>query len=148
MMDVVFQLIVFFLLVTNFTSADLPELEPPVPMGSVAYEIENRTKITVNIVPEDGDKSVVKEVTLGILSVFPGAYAELTDKVKFEVEKGKDEGKDIEVDLRVDRRIHYSFVQPVMNAITKAGVSRINLIAITSDMADASIHEKARGSTE
>jgi hypothetical protein len=31
MMDVSFQLIIFFILITNFAAADLPELDPPDP---------------------------------------------------------------------------------------------------------------------
>jgi biopolymer transport protein ExbD len=34
MLDIVFQLIIFFILVTNFAAADLPPLEPPDPIES------------------------------------------------------------------------------------------------------------------
>ena len=51
MLDIVFQLIVFFLLVTNFASAELPKLKPPEIPDSQAIDVLNRKKITVNVIP-------------------------------------------------------------------------------------------------
>jgi len=124
MMDIVFQLIIFFLLVTNFTSAELPELEPPTPDDSQAHEIEGRDKMVVNIVP-DATSGMAKHLQIGSRKILPGAYNELTAAI----EREKEKRPDLQIDLRADATINYEQVQPVMNAITAAGVARINLVA-------------------
>jgi len=128
MMDVVFQLIIFFLLVNNMTSAELPKLDAPEPLESKAYMLPDRKSVTVNVIPQDEGASTARSVRVGIKDILPGNYAELTQILRAEVEKNPN----IEVDLRADKAIHYLHVQPVMNAITAAGIGRINLIAHTS----------------
>ena len=127
MMDVVFQLIIFFLLVNNMSSAELPKLETPEPLESKAYMLPDRQSVTVNVIPPDEGANVARSVRVGVKDILPGNYGELTQLLKAEVEKNPD----IEVDLRADKSIHYLHVQPVMNAITAAGIGRINLIAHT-----------------
>lgn len=124
MMDIVFQLIIFFLLVTNFTSAELPELEPPDLEHSEAVEIDGRDKLVINIIP-DSSTGMAKAVQVGMQKIPPGAYNQLTDIVS----QVKTDRPDVEIDLRADASINYENVQPVMNAITAAGVARINLVA-------------------
>ena len=131
MLDVVFQLIVFFLLVTNFTSAELPKLE--VPEATSAIIDKNRDPyVTVNIIPQtSGSKGLAdgsgqaKNVRVGTKDIGPGNYGELTLMLK--EEKAKNDG--IQVDLRADASIHYANVQPVMDAITQAGIGQINLVS-------------------
>lgn len=124
MMDVVFQLIIFFLLVTNFTSADLPKLKPPDLKHSEATEIDHRDKIIVNVIPE-GSSGMAKSVQVGSTSMLPGEMKKLTDLLKSE----KATRPELQVDLRADASINYEQVEPVMNAVTAAGISRINLVA-------------------
>lgn len=124
MMDIVFQLIIFFLLVTNFTSAELPELQPPDLEHSEAVEIDGRDKLVINIIP-DSTTGMAKTVQVGMQKILPGALKELTDIVS----SVKADRPDVEIDLRADASINYEHVQPVMNAITAAGVARINLVA-------------------
>jgi len=125
MMDVVFQLIIFFLLVNNMSSAELPKLEPPEPTQSKAYMLPDRKSVTINVIPQQEGATVAKSVRVGVRDILPGNYGELTELLKVEVAKNPH----IEVDLRSDRSIHYTYVQPVMNAITAAGIGKINLVA-------------------
>ncbi len=138
MMDIVFQLIIFFILVTNFTTAELPELVPPAPEEPQAEITGKRKRIVVNIVPprkqsdtskfdESGD---VGELRVGISRIKTNEYEKLTALIEKEKKFADDEGKKLEVDLRSDFRIHYVNVQPVMKAIVQAGVSKINVITL------------------
>jgi biopolymer transport protein ExbD len=124
MMDIVFQLIIFFLLVTNFTSAELPDLKPPELEHSEAVEVDGRDKLVINIIP-DSTTGMAKAVQVGMQKIPPGAYNQLTDIVS----AVKADRPDVEIDLRADASTNYENVQPVMNAITAAGVARINLVA-------------------
>ena len=129
MMDVVFQLIIFFLLVNNMSSAELPELEAPQPLGSKAYMLPDRKSVTINVIPQQKGATTARSVRVGLKDILPGNYTELTELLKTE----KAENEFIEVDLRADKNIEYQYVQPVMNAITSAGIGKINLIAHTED---------------
>ncbi|MDH3585000.1 MAG: biopolymer transporter ExbD [Phycisphaerae bacterium] len=132
MMDIVFQLIIFFLLITNFTTAELPELEPPKPYDSQAVDNPKREKLIVNIIPA-GSTGEPKGLKVGITEIGLGNYADLTRLIKEHRDAQEAAMEGVEVDLRADKSIHYKFVQPVMNAITRAGVGRLNLICLTPD---------------
>jgi biopolymer transport protein ExbD len=133
MLDVVFQLIIFFLLVTNFTSAELPKLA--VPVADRSKLILDRKKITVNVIPQTNTEGnatgsgQAQHVRVGSEDIPPQDYGRLTLMLKTEVELNEH----IEVDLRADQSIHYDQMQPVMNAITNAGIGRVNLVAMTPD---------------
>ncbi|MEX2673594.1 MAG: biopolymer transporter ExbD [Phycisphaeraceae bacterium] len=125
MLDLVFQLIVFFLLVTNFSAAQLPELEAPDPETSQAYEAGNRERLIINVLPDEGTGRA-RGIRVGIANIEPGDYSELTRLIEEEQARYED----VEVDLRADASIEYGNVRPIMNAITAAGVGRINLVAL------------------
>jgi len=128
MLDVIFQLIVFFLLITNFTSMELPELEPPVPDESVAYEPDSaRPRIVINVVADENIDSIPKFIQIGPTKKLPpGAHVDLTNLLKFE----REQDPSVEIDLRADHRIEYQHVQKIMTAITQAEIARINLVAL------------------
>ena len=125
MLDLVFQLIVFFLLVTNFSSAQLPELEPPELDTSQAYTATDRQRVIINVLPE-GTTGQTRSVLVGLRRIEAGDYAELTRLLERETERSEH----VEVDLRADSSIEYGNIRPIMNAITAAGIGRINLVAL------------------
>ena len=125
LMDVTLLLIIFFILVNNFASTELPELEPPDPHQSYSFIDPKHTAVTVNLIPRVKGASEPKSLRVGQRDILPGDYRALTELIQVELAKNPD----VEVDLRVDRGIHYQHVQPVMNAITAAGVGRINVIS-------------------
>ena len=133
MLDVVFNLIFFFLMLTNFASSELPEMEVPVPDNSKAVFIEERNRVILNIIPEEGGWDQPAGVKVGAELVHPGEEARITQLLKTEHELAVAQKTEVEIDLRVDRRIQFRHVQPIMNAITRAGISKINLVANTDD---------------
>ena len=124
MMDVTLQLIIFFLLVNNISSSELPDLETPEPQKSRAFLDPDRHAVTVNMIPRVPGANEPKAVRVGQRDIPPDSYGELTRLIETELAKNPD----VQVDLRVDRHIHYLHVQPVINAISAAGVGRINVI--------------------
>ncbi|MBI1371080.1 MAG: hypothetical protein GC162_20820 [Planctomycetes bacterium] len=128
MMDIVFQLIIFFLLISNFAAAELPKLEPPYLDKPVVIDKKDRKKVIVNVIPE-GTTGQVKNLRVGGTDVAPGNYSVLTGLLQAE----KDKDPEIEIDLRADGSVNYENVQPVMNAITAAGIGRINLVAFLEE---------------
>jgi len=155
MLDIVFQLIIFFILVTNFAAADLPPLEPPDPLESKARKIEEKPRI-VNIVPvmerrPDPQTGVPRDVSTGRAShvvafdksfVIPGYTPKLPtgektfpldhliELLSTEREQREENGEPMTVDLRVDKSLPYDQVAPIMRAITGAKITRVNLVAL------------------
>lgn len=124
MLDVVFNLIFFFISICNMAGNELPKLTVPSPDSSQARLIEARKKVTVNVLP-DGTSGMARAVKIGSDEVVPGDYIRIVDLLKTE----KAINPDVEIDLRVDLTLFYDSVRPVMNAITQAGISKINLVA-------------------
>lgn len=136
LLDVVFQLIIFFLLVTNFSSAELPELIVPEPVEPQSRELRDEKRVVVNVIPdmenlsdaERKDRDIVlsaKSVRVGNDDILPHEYSRLTELLKAEKEKNPD----IYINLRADARIRYQEVGPVIKAITMASVKRVNMIS-------------------
>lgn len=127
MLDIVFQLIIFFILVTNFANAQLPKLELPEPAGSKAKANENVKKVIVNIVPvrDENNKPTGQTKHLVIAGEKRPAndYAYITDYLK----KQTALYPDLEVNLRADKGLHFEAIQPVMRAVTQAKIAHINL---------------------
>jgi len=144
MLDVVFLLIIFFILVTNFSAADLPELDPPDPTPSKARELENEVSRVVNLVPvtrtvtNDRGQRVAqmgdtadRVVAYGEdIPLSPDGLKRLTDLLKREKERRDANEEKMTVDLRVHRSIPYRQVQPVMQATARAQIQRVNLVAL------------------
>ncbi len=133
MLDIVFQLIIFFILVTNFANAQLPKLELPRPEGSKAKEPEKVRKVIVNIVPvRDPDNKPTGQTKLLVVDGIQLAatdYPGVTDYLKKELL----EHPDLQVNLRADKGLHFEAVQPVMRAVTQAKIAHINLGALEEE---------------
>ena len=135
MIDVVFQLIVFFMLVNNIISEEavlmiVPELENP-----HTREAGDVSRITVNVSPQTYDPSrEIGDLNIpGEASVIKVGLEEFKlDDIEAVTQSLKDvkaRDEDIEVQLRADSGLFYDEVQPVMQAITNAGIVKINLVA-------------------
>jgi len=128
-LDIVFLLIIFFLLVTNFTTQELPELEVPKPDISQAYELETE-RIVINVIPSDeGEGTTAKEIIVDGKIIPAGQEGILTDMLKKSVDARGGDASKMEVDVRAGATLAYDQVAPVMKAVTGASIARINLVA-------------------
>jgi len=128
MMDLVLNLLTFFVLVSNFAMAELPPMETPDPIKSAARAEQVANKVVVNLIP-DGNGGVRWLKVGSIENLIP------TDIPAFTAALAREKGidKDVQIDFRADRNIRYEFVAPVMKVIKESGVSRINVVAQLSD---------------
>ena len=136
LIDVVFLLIIFFMLVNNIISEQsvqmiVPELEDP-----STQEMAEVGKIIVNIAPAeyahrdrvdnplafDGESRFIR---VGLQTF----AADDLDGVTEALEQARAGDPDIEVVLRSDGALYYGVVQPVMGAITRAGIDKVNMVA-------------------
>lgn len=147
MMDLVLNLLMFFVLVANFSSAELPAIEPPAPKTSAARkDVPRENNVAVSLVPElDAQKKstgVVKMIKVGasaeLLPTEQDRLLQLLQEVKASNTAANDKKKEkdkteVAIDLRADKSLPYEQVQPVMKAIAAAGIRRFNVVAVPRD---------------
>ena len=138
LIDVVFLLIIFFMLVSKIVSDQtvemiVPDLDEP----KTREIVEGAPQIIVNIAPQTytranresnplefaGDPAFVKVGSYPDFAL--NDLAGITNALRQEVEKNAD----VEVLLRADGALFYEAVQPIMGAITSAGIETVNLVA-------------------
>lgn len=139
LIDVVFLLIIFFMLVNNIVSDEtvemvLPELDDP-----KTREVGEIERVVVNIAPEDFTRDGRKEHPLDHTGTAKYVKVGTGQSSRFEVhdiagitaalETEKNKNPEVEVLLRCDGALYYKAVQPIMGAITAAGIQTVNLVA-------------------
>jgi len=142
LIDVVFQLIIFFMLVNQIVAEQLVEMIVPAPSEPRTRQIsENDDVIMVNIAPQpynnetrsleqplehDGTAAYInvdgKEFAIGELQ----AVTELMAGIK-------SNRAEVQVVLRADMALFYEEVQPIMEAVKAAGIETVNLAAYTEE---------------
>jgi len=135
LIDVVFLLIVFFMLVSRIASQQrepmiVPELEDP-----QVRDVQREDRLVINVSPGPFDRSTREGpaqgegqpafVKVGLQRFEMHELAKVTQAVR-EARQGGDESA---VLLRADAELYYEAVQPVMEAITEAGVERVHVVA-------------------
>jgi biopolymer transport protein ExbD len=110
MIDVVFQLIIFFLLSNHLAQQEShPELHLPLAATGREASVESPPRVTVNVLA-DGS---------AILGSTPAPRDQIARRLEFERHRS---GTDLEVRIRTDRSIPYGAVEPVLLACAKAGI--------------------------
>lgn len=128
MMDLVLNLLAFFVLTSNFALAELPKVEIPAPTGaSQARANEKPDKVVVSVVSEESNPGNAVMVKVGSSNELPAGDTSGRLGQLLAAEKAK--SKDVAIDLRADKRLRYDQVAPVMKAITDAGISHVNIVA-------------------
>jgi biopolymer transport protein ExbD len=149
MIDVTFQLIIFFMLINNIISEETVEMIVPKLEDPKTYELSEVKKVTVNVAPVElpsvderrdldnplqapGDAS---SVHVGMDRFDVGDRDGIAEAIKADVtlmnSRAKAEGNEatVEVLLRADGVLYYDAVEPVMGDITRAEISKVNLVA-------------------
>ncbi len=129
MVDIVFLLIIFFVMVSSFISAENLRVDLPDPDESVAESAEIPDRVVLNcefIGGWVGSKSSVR-YHLGPI---------LLDSVK-ELEARlaavRQDRPDVQVLVRADRRVRYKLIRDAMAAIARAGIKEMNIVAEIED---------------
>ncbi len=126
MIDVVFQLFIFFLLVAQFSAQQSIELTLPRLAGDARPDEETDPRAVLNVVPawraeeEGGDYRLSTRVYRGDdagLASLGAALAEL---------KARRTG--VELLVRADRTEAYERVHPALDAAARAGIARVQIV--------------------
>ncbi len=128
MMDLVLNLLTFFVLTSNFAMAELPSLQIPNPSHSTARANQQPNKVVVSILA-DGDNGAAGFIKMGIYDLQPSDLGRLATLLEIEKKKSPD----VTVDLRADKRLRYDQVAPVLAVIASFGIRHVNVVADLSE---------------
>ncbi|MEO0586397.1 MAG: biopolymer transporter ExbD [Planctomycetota bacterium] len=143
LIDVVFLLIVFFMLVNKIVSDESVPMRVPVLDDPQTREVGEVERVVVNVAPAEGsreDNALAWDGNAAFVQVGAGLRFNAGDlggitsavaSAKATAEAGGAEG--VEVILRADSALFYDAVQPVLDAITEAGVETVHLTAFLPD---------------
>jgi len=141
MIDVTFQLILFFILAGQVASEALAKMQVPRPYESQALEEKEVTvpKVIVNVVSKGAADKEVDPFIAGKVQWYvvdgnkirPGNYDELVRVIEDRLKTvPRSREKSFFVEVRADRRVQFQGVEPVLSAAVDAGVEKMNITAI------------------
>lgn len=129
MVDVIFMLTIFFMLVTRFSSAEQVPMELPQPDQSKAKVGRMPERVVVNCRLADPTDPDSGEALYSIGPNQPESLDLLADRLRMM----RRELPAIKVVVRADRRLPYATVREVMGVIAECGVEVLNVVAHVSE---------------
>jgi biopolymer transport protein ExbD len=147
LIDVTFQLIIFFLLVGQFASLEKLQLEPPAPLEPLMIEDPTETAVlNIAAYPPDAvaaNPSLEGQPYQWMISTIPNARTRpgetatvgwLEEKLTEALETAQANNPGLEIgdfklEIRADRGIHYGDVQMVFRAASQMGLQKMNIVA-------------------
>ncbi len=144
LIDVVLQLIIFFMLVNNIIAEESVKMIVPAVDEPVAREVGDERRIVVNVSPGPFRMDERRAAPLTFAGepeavMIAGQWFEADDveAMTAALRTLREERGEVEVLLRADAAMYYESVRPVMQAIAGAGIERVNLVAYLEDLGAA-----------
>lgn len=125
MVDVIFLLTIFFMLVTRFSSAEQVPMELPKPDHSQAEVTRMPERVLLNCRPSDPTDPFAGPVRYSIGPNRPESLGAISDRLA----AMKRESPGIQVVVRADRRLPYAHVRALMRVIAAQGIEMLNVVA-------------------
>ncbi|MCG3138412.1 MAG: hypothetical protein HJJLKODD_02276 [Phycisphaerae bacterium] len=126
MIDCVFLLIIFFVTVSRYISAENINIVLPNPQYSLAQPIElpDRTVLNCQFIPdsEDGNTGTV-HYQLGATIITD------LDDLQARLQQIRQDRPDVQIVVRADRRLEYQYIRDAMMCIAKANIKNMNIAA-------------------
>jgi len=140
MIDVTFQLIIFFIIAGQIASESLAKLIPPKPYESVSQEADKQipNRVIVNILSRDPDRKSndrglsgqASEYKIGSTSFDVGDTEELAEVLGIRRDRAEAAGyEDFFVEIRAHHTVFYDQIEPVMLAAAKAKIPKMSITA-------------------
>jgi biopolymer transport protein ExbD len=126
MIDVVFQLIIFFLVASHLARQET-QVQVDLPAAASGLRDEEQPefrRVVVNVLP---GAAAERRVQVGG-RLFD--QEELSAMLQFESRRG---GRDLEVRIRSDRRMPYRAVEPILLACARAGVWNVSFAVVEAE---------------
>ena len=124
MIDIVFLIIIFFVLVAQFVSRENLEMQLPDDVDQADSKLKPVNEVVINAATRGGGR--IGRLRIGNLDVDPSQLGTVTDYLRGQLLKYPE----LEVTIRADERLHYGALQSVLFACAAAEVSKMNIVAI------------------
>ena len=125
MIDVVFQLIIFFLLSSHLARQETQlELDLPDATSGLPAKEDDVRRVVVNVLPEAQPE---RRIQVGGEVMDAG---QLTRLIRYERQQTVGE---LEVRIRSDRRVPYGVIEPILLACERAGVWNVTFAVVAGD---------------
>jgi biopolymer transport protein ExbD len=134
MIDMVFLLIVFFVLVSRIVDRERVEMNLPKPTPALTHPLDDQYRVIINVLPGVGGE--IRGYRLGGTEFASSAtgLAELTQRLAGVYRSSSQ----VNVNIRADRGTHYERVEPILRAVSTAArasgslaaAARVNLVVV------------------
>ncbi len=125
LVDVIFLLTIFFMLVTRFSSAEQTPMELPKPDHSVAELVKMTDRVIVNCTLVDPQAGAAGGVMFAIGANPRESLGAISDRLA----NVKALRPNIKVIIRADRRLPYADVRALMRMISRHHIELLNVVA-------------------
>jgi biopolymer transport protein ExbD len=144
LVDVTFNLILYFVLTSSISTAALARVTLPKPTDSQAIDkqLMPANRVVVNVISSAPDErsmgpesSVARGYEIDSDPIAVGDKARLVQKFRVKREQqvmilGKDKMDDFYIEVRADRRVRYADVEPILMAAAEAKIPKMNITAL------------------
>lgn len=133
LIDMSFLLIVFFILVAQFSDRQRVPMDLPRPDAPASAVAEEKRRITINIVPRPDTPTTIGQVVAAGVEHPPDRAGR--EALAAQIAQLFGESPELRLNVRADRRLEYRSVEPVLKAIAegaaRAGATpRVNLVVV------------------
>lgn len=125
MIDVIFLLLLFFVIMTSFEASARVPIEVPQPEKSQAKRESSSRQVVVNC----GFADPAHPESSAVIYRVSANPAESLSAIAARLAAARQENPQLSVVIRADRRLPFSQVRPVMQAVADAGISALNVAA-------------------
>jgi len=125
LVDVIFMLTIFFMLVSRFSSAEQVPMELPEPADSAAEVVKMKDRVIINCSPAGPEAGPDEGVRYAIGPNRPESLYVLSDRLA----AMKQIMPNIKVVVRADRRLPYEDVRAVMRILANQRIELLNVAA-------------------
>ncbi len=123
MIDIVFLLLIFFVLIAQSSQRQWAQVELPEPKPSAAKYVYNPEVMTITVICDQQGKLLAYQSQGQMIS------PEQVGRLAQILQDRKRANPQVEVNLRADRRADGKVVEALMAACAQVGISHVNLVA-------------------
>ena len=125
MVDIIFMLTIFFMLVSRFSSQEKVKMDLPKPVMSQAKTVKIPQRVVINCRPDHTTSDALHSVLYSVGPNRPEALAQVSARLG----AMKRESPDLKVVIRADRRLRYGDVRALMSVVARNNIEMLNVVA-------------------